>query len=143
VTLCHWWCCKSHSIIFFVKLYPQLWESLNKSNEKSDKNIELSAASSTQKVHMLSEELILKLFQMLSFRYKSSLCQSTNTEMFGFMARVTHDEPWLTCSNSAAQPQWTSTHQCTIHWMPVITQSWMNLNWVNILFHLGYQFCWK
>jgi hypothetical protein len=33
-------------------------------------------------------------------------------------------------------PQWTSTHQCTIHWMPVITQLWMNLNWVNIWFHL-------
>jgi len=26
-------------------------------------------------------------------------------------------------------PQWTRTYQCTIRWMPVITQSWMNLNW--------------
>jgi hypothetical protein len=37
-------------------------------------------------------------------------------------------------------PQWTSTHQRTIHWMPIITQLWMNLNWVNIWFHLGNQF---
>ncbi len=33
------------------------------------------------------------------------------------------------------QPQWTSTHKHTIHWMPVITQLWMNLNWVSIWFH--------
>ncbi len=37
--------------------------------------------------------------------------------------------------------QWTSTHQCTIQWMPVITQLWMNLNWVSIWFHLDNQFC--
>jgi len=37
----------------------------------------------------------------------------------------------------------TRTHQCTINWMPVITQLWMNLNWVNIWFHLGNQFCKK
>jgi hypothetical protein len=42
---------------------------------------------------MLSDKRILKLFQMLFFRYKSRLCQSTSTEMFGFMARVAHDEP--------------------------------------------------
>jgi hypothetical protein len=40
-------------------------------------------------------------------------------------------------------PQWTSTHQCTIHGMPVITQLWMNVNWVNIWFNLGNQFCKK
>jgi hypothetical protein len=34
-------------------------------------------------------------------------------------------------------------HQCTIHWIPYITQLWMNLNWVNIWFHLGNQFCMK
>jgi hypothetical protein len=28
------------------------------------------------------------------------------------------------------------TQQRTIHWMPIITQFWMNLNWVNIWFHL-------
>jgi hypothetical protein len=38
-----------------------------------------------------------------------------------------------------------STHQHTIHWMPVITQlwmnlsNWMNLNYGNISFHLGNQ----
>jgi hypothetical protein len=32
---------------------------------------------------------------------------------------------------------WTSIHQGTIDWMPIITQLWMNLNWVNIWFHLG------
>jgi len=37
-------------------------------------------------------------------------------------------------------PQWTSTHQCTIHWMPVTTRFWMNLTRVNIWFHLGNQF---
>ncbi len=26
-------------------------------------------------------------------------------------------------------------------WMPIMTQLWMNLNWVNIWFHLGNQFC--
>jgi hypothetical protein len=31
----------------------------------------------------------------------------------------------------------------TIHWMSVITQFWMNLNWVNIWLHLGDQFCKK
>jgi hypothetical protein len=35
------------------------------------------------------------------------------------------------------------THQPTIHWMPVFTQLWMNLNWVNIWFHLGNPFCKK
>jgi hypothetical protein len=44
----------------------------------------------------------------------------------------------------AGGPQWTSTHQRTIiHWMPTITQLWMNLNWVNIWFLLGNQFCSK
>jgi hypothetical protein len=38
-------------------------------------------------------------------------------------------------------PQWTSTHQRTIHRMPVITQLLMNLNRVNIQFHLGNQCC--
>jgi hypothetical protein len=38
-------------------------------------------------------------------------------------------------------PQWTSSHQHTIHWMPVITQLWMNLNWVSIWFHFDNQFC--
>jgi hypothetical protein len=27
-------------------------------------------------------------------------------------------------------PWWTSPHQCTIHRKPVITQLWMNLNWL-------------
>jgi hypothetical protein len=41
-------------------------------------------------------------------------------------------------------PEWTSTHQQrTIHGMPVITQFWMNVNWVNIWFNLGNQFCKK
>jgi hypothetical protein len=31
-------------------------------------------------------------------------------------------------------PEWTSTHQLTIHCMPVMTQLWMNLNRVNIWF---------
>jgi hypothetical protein len=33
--------------------------------------------------------------------------------------------------------KWRSTHQCTIHWMPIMTQLWMSLNWVNIRFQLG------
>jgi len=40
-------------------------------------------------------------------------------------------------------PQWTSTHQHTIHWMPIIAHLWMNLNWVNLWFALGDQFCRK
>jgi hypothetical protein len=44
---------------------------------------------------------------------------------------------------AAPWPQWTSTHRCTIHWMAAITQLWMNLNWINIWFHLGNQFCRK
>jgi hypothetical protein len=39
-----------------------------------------------------------------------------------------------------AGPQGTSTHQCIIHWMHIITQLWMNLNWVDIWFN---QFCKK
>jgi len=36
------------------------------------------------------------------------------------------------------------THQCTIHWMAVISQLWMNfINWVHIWFNLGNQFCKK
>jgi hypothetical protein len=30
----------------------------------------------------------------------------------------------------------TGTHKRTIHWMPVITQLWKNLNWVNVWFTL-------
>jgi hypothetical protein len=41
------------------------------------------------------------------------------------------------------RPQWTSTNQPTIYWMPLITQLWMDLNWVNIWFHPGGQFCRK
>ncbi len=62
-------------------------------------------------------------------------------------------DPNYTCSDATTlsrsakeeqrQPQWTSTHQCTIHLMPVITQLWMNLNWVNIGFCLSNQFCRK
>ncbi len=40
-------------------------------------------------------------------------------------------------------PQWTSTHQHIIHWMPVITRLWMNLNWVSIWFHFGNPLCTK
>jgi hypothetical protein len=37
-----------------------------------------------------------------------------------------------------------ATHQHTIHWMlPVVTQLWMNFNWVNIRFHLHNPFCKK
>jgi hypothetical protein len=32
---------------------------------------------------------------------------------------------------------WAKVNQHSIHWMPVITQLWMNLNRVNIWFHLG------
>jgi len=32
------------------------------------------------------------------------------------------------------------THQCTIHWMPVIAQLWMNLKGVNLWFHPCNQF---
>jgi hypothetical protein len=37
-------------------------------------------------------------------------------------------------------PEWTSTHQRTIHWMPTMTQLWMNLNRVNIWIHVHNQF---
>jgi len=36
-----------------------------------------------------------------------------------------------------------SGHSGTIHWMPVSTQLWMNLNRVVIWFQLGNQFCKK
>jgi hypothetical protein len=39
--------------------------------------------------------------------------------------------------------QWATVNQRTIHWMPIITQLWMNLNRVNIWFNLGNQFCKK
>jgi hypothetical protein len=29
------------------------------------------------------------------------------------------------------------THQHIIHWMPITTHVWMNLNRINIQFHLG------
>jgi hypothetical protein len=49
-----------------------------------------------------------------------------------------------TSPNHLTWLQWTSTDQRTIHWMPIMTQQlWMNLNWVNIWFHLGNQFCSK
>jgi hypothetical protein len=58
----------------------------------------------------------------------------------GFAPRVRRGylysiNPLLLCG-----PLWTSTHQCTIHWMPVLTHLWMNLNWVSIWFHRGNQF---
>lgn len=34
-----------------------------------------------------------------------------------------------------------TTPPCTIHWMPFMTQLWMNFNLINILFHLGNSFC--
>jgi hypothetical protein len=41
---------------------------------------------------------------------------------------------WVICGMGAAGG---------IHWMPIIIQLWMNLNWINIRFHLGNQFCRK
>jgi hypothetical protein len=39
-----------------------------------------------------------------------------------------------------AGPEWTSTHQLTIHWMPIMTQLWMNLNQIIIWFCLANPF---
>ncbi len=44
------------------------------------------------------------------------------------------------CSRALGGPQWTRTHQCTIHWMPLMSQLWMNLNWVTTWSHLGNPF---
>jgi hypothetical protein len=63
------------------------------------------------------------------------------------LIRMTHALIWPHLSRSAKEeqrpPQWTSTHQCIIHWIPVSTQLWMNLNWVNIWFCFSNQFCRK
>ncbi len=40
-------------------------------------------------------------------------------------------------------PACTRTHEHAIHWIPVMTQLWMNLNWVNIRFDLSNLFCKK
>ncbi len=47
---------------------------------------------------------------------------------------------WFVVSGTQTGPQWTSTHQRTIHWMPLITQLW--INWVSIWVYLGNQL-WK
>jgi hypothetical protein len=72
-----------------------------------------------------------------------------------------HVTPWDTAVFAACHPlnpcvrynhtsrlglmgtQWTSTHRHIIHWMLIITQLWMNLNWVHIWFQVGNQFCRK
>jgi hypothetical protein len=43
------------------------------------------------------------------------------------------------------RPKWPSTHQCTIHWMHVITQLWMNETSTELIFgfHFRNQFCKK
>jgi hypothetical protein len=51
-----------------------------------------------------------------------------------------HSESWVLCPTGH---KWTSTHQCTIHWMPVMTQLWMILNRVTTQFHPGNPFCKK
>lgn len=35
---------------------------------------------------------------------------------------------WFCGNNFRKWPEWTSTHQHIIHWMPIITQLWINLN---------------
>ncbi len=62
----------------------------------------------------------------------------------------TAGKPWISrggprwCkSDTFSRPHWTSNHQRIIHWMPVVTQLWMNLNWVNSWFHLDNQLCRK
>jgi len=50
---------------------------------------------------------------------------------------------FLQLAKPPAQPEWTGNHQRTIHWMVIMTQLWMNLNWVNIWFHLGNPSCKK
>jgi hypothetical protein len=47
------------------------------------------------------------------------------------------------CTSYMGVANWTSTHQHIIHWMPVITRLWMNLNWVSIWFHFGNPLCTK
>jgi hypothetical protein len=47
------------------------------------------------------------------------------------------------CTSYMGGHKWTSTHQHIIHWMPVITWLWMNLNWVSIWFHFGNPLCTK
>jgi hypothetical protein len=57
---------------------------------------------------------------------------------------VTHLMPyWCAETGRSRRAQWTSTDQRTIQRMPIITQLWMNPNWVTIRFHLGNQFCKK
>jgi len=44
------------------------------------------------------------------------------------------------CTGGHWRPQWTSTHECTIHWIPVMIQLCMILNWVTTRLHLGNPF---
>jgi hypothetical protein len=46
-------------------------------------------------------------------------------------------------TSTVSGPACTRTHEHTIHWIPVMTQLWMNLNRVNIWFDLGNLFCKK
>jgi hypothetical protein len=47
-----------------------------------------------------------------------------------------HRFPNGCCTGGHWGPPWTSTHQCTIHWIPVKTQLCMILNWVTTQFQL-------
>ncbi len=72
----------------------------------------------------------IKIINVFNFSIKET---RTHSHSFLSSFRVSSVLAWV----SFWQPQWTSTHQRTIHWMLVITQLWMNLNWVNIWFHLA------
>jgi hypothetical protein len=60
---------------------------------------------------IITHELIL--------RYQRDLMHPIEMRVYNLLS----GQPWS---------QWTSTHQHTIHWMPLITQFRMKLNWINI-----------
>ncbi len=74
----------------------------------------------------------------LIFHWPSLACQFVKLSGLcpNWVSRTIRLQFWRLQLNS-------TTHQCNIHWMLTITQLWMNLNWVNIRFHLGNQFLQK
>ncbi len=75
-----------------------------------------------------ARSLILCHFQALRVGWSSNKCPSWNKgpSTLPQVGPYYRNGPFLRHSvGSTSRPPWTSTHQCTIHWMPVITQLWM------------------
>jgi hypothetical protein len=110
-----------------------------------------SSSSSCSHAHMLCPVSIARSMEGVALAENILLCRESNVLVaqrflapFVIFFRSPMQNQTLVCyrfgstthrsPSGHTEPPRTSAP--SIHWMPVITELWMNLNWVNLWFHL-------